>query len=203
MGYWGIHPMAGDTPSDVKYLVDDLLFTENEQEQDLTYDQHLYKQRLAEKLNEATTLDFTREGVKFHFSRVETTPDGVLLHDYEETRFLEDNSFVLPFLVMEHEIQISDPTLSQKVKSMLRDGGAFARDYPIPKIEEKLYPSVENNWNDLQSPFDYARKAHDLWDMIMDGTLPFTAMEHAEGLFDVIQHYYAKQNQTKPVNLDK
>lgn len=194
MGYWGIHPMAGDTPSDVKYLVDELLFTENEQNQDLTYDQNLYKQRLTEKLNEATNLDYTREGVKFHFSRVENTPEGVLLHDYEETRFLEDSSFVLPFLVLEHEIQILDFQLSQKVKQMLRDGGAFARDYPIPKGEEKSYPCVENNWNDLQSPFDYARKAHDLWDLIMDGTLPFTALEQAEGLFATIHDYYAKQN---------
>jgi hypothetical protein len=90
---------------------------------------------------------------------------------------LGDYSYVLPFLVLEYKIQIEDKVLSEKIKNRIGDGGAKLRGYPVFPNTSEHYPKKENDWNHLESPFDYAVKLSDLWDDLMNGTVPFSAAE--------------------------
>jgi hypothetical protein len=99
---------------------------------------------------------------------------------------LDNYSYVLPFLVLEYEIQIEDKVLSEKIKNRIGDGGAKLRGYPVLQKHSEHYPKKENKWNHLESPFDYAVKLSDLWDELMQGTTPFTKVEQVGGFINLV-----------------
>jgi hypothetical protein len=97
---------------------------------------------------------------------------------------LGNDSFVLPFLVLEYKIQIDDKALSEKIKNMIGDGGAKLRGYSVFQHTNKHYPKKGNGWNHLESPFDYAVKLYDLWEELMKGTVPFSEVEQGYRLIN-------------------
>lgn len=210
MGYWSTHPMGGDPPSDVVYVLDDLLFTKEERENEKHWDNNEYKKRLTEKLEEATKLEYRRgakndlerqRSIKYIKEKVEPFYPQIAENMYRS--ITEDCSFVLPFKVIEHEVKIEDKKLSKTIKDMIKDGGAYERGYDIPKETEENYPTESNNWNNLESPFDYARKLHDLWEPIMDGEIPFKSMEEDIGLFGTIIEAYEENDGKHPGTINK
>lgn len=168
MGYWSKHPMGGDTPMDAQGHMDWILFPEDEYgEEELDFDEDLYKKVLIEKIEDL-------------LQAVEDEED-------DEHYLLHIAPFVIPFTIHEQEIQIKDEIISKKIKALIQDGGASERGYDIPSPTEENYPTIHNNWNALQTPFDYARKLHDLWDGLMDGSIPFKELEQDIGLFATIE----------------
>jgi hypothetical protein len=99
---------------------------------------------------------------------------------------LDNYSYVLPFLVLEYKIQIENKVLSEKIKNRIGDGGAKLRGYPVFQKNSEHYPKKENEWNHLESPFDYAVKLSDLWDELMKGTVPFTKIEQDGGFINLV-----------------
>jgi hypothetical protein len=190
MGYWSEHPMGGDAPLDVKSELDSFLFPEKDR---VKMDETEYKTRLIANLNEIIGLDYIRgehptdemkeksRSVLRNFMSNEEQLERTL-----RGMFRNDCSFVLPFTLIEHEIGVKDKALSDKVKSMIGDGGAYERGYDVPKNTDENYPDKENNWNDLESPFDFAVKLYDLWDGMMEGSVTFDVLENDEGLFSVL-----------------
>lgn len=210
MGYWSIHPMGGDPPSDVEYVLDNLLFKDVERSVDLHWDKDEYKKRLSEKLEEATSLDYTRGAkteeekeniIAFYKQKVEPVFPEIARDLYR--CITEDCSFILPFKIVELEMTIKDKSLSQKIKEMIKDGGAYQRAYDIPEKSSENYPKKENNWNNLETPFDYARKLYDLWDDIMLGKLPFDIIENDQGLFASVEEAYNGNRGNHPGIINK
>jgi hypothetical protein len=72
--------------------------------------------------------------------------------------------------------------LSEKIKNRIGDGGAKLRGYHVFQNTSEHYPKKENEWNHLESPFDYAVKLSDLWDDLMKSTFPFSEVEQVDGL---------------------
>lgn len=112
---------------------------------------------------------------------------------------LDNYSYVLPFLVLEYKIQIKDKALSEKIKNRIGDGGAKLRGYPVFQSHCEHYPKKENEWNHLQSPFDYAVKLYDLWDELLKGTIPFSVVEKDEGLINFINKQFLKKESPVPL----
>jgi hypothetical protein len=101
-------------------------------------------------------------------------------------RKYKKNAFVLPFMVVDRGIKVTDPELSAKLKSFIQDGGAAERGYPVYSPAQSQYPTEQNNWNDFQSPQDYAVQLYDLWDDIMSGKRQIEELGRLRGLFEVI-----------------
>lgn len=154
MGYWDTHPMAGDLPMDAEYALTDLLFSNEERDAALHHDSTFYKERLTQKAEEASHIDF-----------------------------FEGQNYVLPFKVAELGIRISDKALSEKIKSMIGDGGASDRGYPLADS------SATNNYNEFVSPYDYACALYDQWDKGMDGEVDLSTIGMSIGLFDKINEH--------------
>lgn len=176
MGYWSSHPMSGDAPLDFKDNLDYLLFSEEEIEQKVYFNLDVYKERLENRLKEAMKLDYTRKVTQYTFPQSEENGPG--------NRYLEDASFVLPFTVVECQLRILDPVISQTLKEMIKDGGARTRTYSIPEVGSPEYPTRENEYNQLESPFDYAIQLYENWEGLMNGSLSFDDFGVAPGLFD-------------------
>lgn len=211
MGYWSVHPMGGDAPLDHKYRLDALLFTKEEcEDYETVRDKKEYKKRLEANLQKATEIDFTREANFYDFTNAKIEhvegEDGRNHISFENlgiTPYTEDCSFIVPFLVAEHEIKITNQVLSRKLKNMIGDGGAWQREYEIPTKANGSYPTIYNNWNGLQTPYDYAKKLYDLWDGLMEGTIPFSSIEEDKGLGASIKKMFDENNgqYTGPVNV--
>jgi len=73
----------------------------------------------------------------------------------------EKFSFVLPFLLADFHYTVIDYSDSDKIKDMIKDGGAKDRGYDCPVSNE------ENNYNDFKSPNDYTCQLRDNWDQLM------------------------------------
>jgi len=183
MGYWSVHPMGGDAPSDYRYKIVDALFAEEEQEYDLHWNKEVYKIRLEAHLAEVADLVYMQNAIHFDFTDVSRTKEGFDFENVLQTPYVENCSFVVPYEVIAYQIRISDKQLSAKIKEMIGDGGAANRQYQIPKESDHDFPTRENKWNGLQTPFDHARMLHDLWDDIMLGNLSFDAVKEDSGLF--------------------
>jgi hypothetical protein len=86
----------------------------------------------------------------------------------------DQHTFVIPFLVADQQIRITDPELSQKVKEMIGDGGAVKRGYG-----KELTGTFD-------SPADYAEELRNMWDDLMSGDAPFEGLGRSEGLVEKI-----------------
>ncbi len=158
MGYWDVHPMAGDDPLDALGVIDFYLFSKEEyflynfnDPDNLAEFLGIYRKRLLSQLHEAPHLEFPKE-----------------------------QTFVLPYIVCEFQIQIRDEVLSQRIKRMIRDGGASFRGYRL------LKSTKENSYNHFQSPYDYACQLRDLWGDLMSGEVRFDELAHQRSFFEVI-----------------
>lgn len=161
MGYWGKHPLAGDSPQDEICNVISILFPEEEYQELDNLNISLFRERFIEKV-----------------------PD--FIERLEEMEIY--CTFILPFLVAECEMRIEDIEFSQKLKSCIIDeeeemeGGIYVEN-------GSEYPKKENDWNGLQSPFDYARKLYDMWDDLMLGKVSFDEIPK-EGIDCLAESFY-------------
>jgi len=137
MGYWDIHPMAGDDPLDYRAEIDMVLFTEDE-----WYEKEGVAQPSQEELQKRFEDDI-EELIK-NFSKY------------------GDHSFVLPFTIISFGLFVEDSTYSQAIKEMIRDGGAGFRGYDVLESnKENGYNNFESpndyaaqlydNWDKIMS----------------------------------------------------
>lgn len=198
MGYWSTHPMGGDTPLDYQAELEEIIGLSGDEEKEE------YKEKIMEKLQELADVTFTRDAFHYDFSKAEITQtkEGMEVKNLVSTPYEENCGFVVPFTIAELGIQISDEVLSRKLKNMIGDGGAANREYDIPNKGSKEYPIKENNWNNLETPFDYARQLYDLWDDLMKGNVSFDVLSQDKGLFAAIDEAYSQNggNYSGPVN---
>jgi len=198
MGYWSTHPMGGDTPLDYQAKLEGIIGLSGDEEKEE------YKEEVTKKLQDLANVNFTRDAFHYDFSNanITQTKEGMEVENLVSTPYKENCNFVVPFTLAELEIQVSDELLSRKFKQMIGDGGAANREYDLPELNSKEYPTKENNWNDLQTPFDYARQLYDLWDELMKGTVSFEVLSQDKGLFAAIDEAYEQNdgNYSGPVN---
>lgn len=107
--------------------------------------------------------------------------------------FYRDQQFILPFKVAELGIQIQDEILSHTIKKMIGDGGASDRGYDSKPSNQ------ENNYNDFQSPYDYARCLYDLWEAGMKGDFDLSKIGRGVGLFEKID-LHLNNDGSGPIN---
>lgn len=155
MGYWNVHPLAGDIPNNKKLEIDVLLFSQKELVKCFDIDDELYRNRLIQHLEQVSNIN------------------------------LNTFSFILPFLVAQYHIKVSNNILSQKLKRMIGDGGAVERGFVIPSKKSSAYPRKENNWNNFLSPFDYAVQLRDYWNDIMIEKKGFNDLWKKEDAFSL------------------
>jgi hypothetical protein len=159
MGYWSKHPMGGDMPLDC--------------EANYVFEQIFTKEELDSDI-EMNEENYSPRLIK-HLSTIEMNDP--------------DYAFIIPFRVMEFEIQIEDPELRAKIKEMIGDGGAQERGYNVPEPGDVDFPTAQNGYNSFQSPFDYAQQLRDIWDDVMTGVKPFGEAQPDHGLFAVLANH--------------
>jgi len=190
--------MGGDTPLDYQAKLEGIIGLSGDEEKEE------YKEEVTKKLQDLANVNFTRDAFHYDFSNanITQTKEGMEVENLVSTPYKENCNFVVPFTLAELEIQVSDELLSRKFKQMIGDGGAANREYDLPELNSKEYPTKENNWNDLQTPFDYARQLYDLWDELMKGTVSFEVLSQDKGLFAAIDEAYEQNdgNYSGPVN---
>lgn len=114
MGYWGHHPLAGDTPLDAEFFIRKMLGI-NQMHGARTEFDALYRERLAERLNEVT--DAWEKACQEEKPRW----DQPTRHD----------AFVLPFVMARLGVRTDNRALAARLWGMIGDGGAEARGYTL------------------------------------------------------------------------
>jgi hypothetical protein len=127
MGYWGVHPMEGDSPLDDRFVIHEQIEDENEDFDELSND--VVVRRLRDRLP--------------------------AIYEAVMTKVDEGSRFVLPFTIAENRIRIKDAKMSAQIKELIGDGGHAHRGYDpaaatgtfeTPKdFADQLY----QNWDQL------------------------------------------------------
>lgn len=177
MGYWSEHPLGGDQPTDDKCDLCQEIFEIKccDEEDDNDEDSGIENDECNFILTEESLTKFVKN-----------------MKDDEDIES-DFGCFIIPFLVAEQELRITDKKLSKKIKSLIQDGNAGNRGYDVPYRKSKKFPTKENNYNNLESPFDYARQLYDNWDGLMDGTISFDILGQCPGLFEAIEDHKDKE----------
>lgn len=177
MGYWDKHPMAGDTPLDVKGHIDDTYvyplmqsegFFEDEGEEDDITESPRYAEFLLKAL-----------------------PNIVKAYEDGTDDGLDEAPFVVPFMVVENGIKIEDEDLSHRVRAMIGDGGAADRGYgdgaeDDDEDEQDDQPTDDTPFDPFSSPQGYADQLEKAWDNLMTGRATYDDLERGKGLFEQI-----------------
>lgn len=132
MGYWDDHPMAGDTPLDVKGDLEN---------------------KLTSLLPEPTTFDRWEEDPCETLLTEDSIRTLLILMDLGEWEAYENHNFVIPFLMVQFRITTQDEELSERLREMIGDGGAAYRGYPKNYHEgpEPYAKALYNAWPKLMS----------------------------------------------------
>lgn len=144
MGYWCAHPLSGDAPLEaINFLMNSFDMEE------------IYSQWA----NEEFTRD-TKTYIKFVKEFKEALYRGevdVALEGYFVSRY----PFVIPYAIAEFGVKLEDENLVTELKMLIKDGGSKERGY------EAKESNKENNYNDFQSPNDFACQLRDNWENIV------------------------------------
>jgi hypothetical protein len=156
MGWWGHHPMEGDSSLDVKGRVMSLLFTDDEYYDDNIYTFKERQKRISQNLKEILNLNL---------------------------KDLSDFKFAKTWIISDHRIMIRNKELSKSFKLLLGDGGAKIRGYQIPKEYIENRERYIKNFNKLRikgeydNPLFYSVELEKYWDEIMEGKLKFNVIK--------------------------
>ena len=180
MGYWGKHPMEGDDPSDTAYVIDaivgELEPTEEMNELQDKFNAAIMKgdKDLAKTIEETFNKEaemVVKQYTEHFISKLPQLADRFEDHDIK-------NKFVLPFTIVQCQIRVEDPTISERIKAMIGDGGAADRGYDTAGISD--------DYNGFESPEDYANQLRNTWDKLMTGEIHFDSIGQAKGMVESV-----------------
>jgi len=169
MGYWGYHPMEGDTPAEnvgaVKWWLLETLISDIQSEESAGKNEKIsdyLRNFVIERDFDIKQIDedFFYENYDFDKERElwNTYKYDVINQFKDERTEYDDNSyFVIPFTFIEMDIHVKANYVPYLVE-MLEDGGATKRGYRLTKcINEKEYCNyiLEDFKDDNRHPYYY------------------------------------------------
>jgi len=171
MGYWGYHPMEGDTPLDnlavvedwlLKTLIEDIQTEEssgkNEKISDKLRNFVIERSFNEEKITEDLFYPMNKNDINYSFGlKVDlwNTYKYDLINNFkdEETDYDKDTYFVIPFKFIDFDVHIKSEYIPYLIE-MLGDGGSYTRDYNIFKDDDGKY-TLEDFKEDHDHPYYY------------------------------------------------
>jgi len=167
MDYWDEHPLGGDYPSNIR----DQILSETP-----GLNKELFK--TLKKYNKKYYFELD----PIIFKNLLTRYIEIIIN-YVQENIDENMWFVVPFIIAENGCEISNPDFSKELFDMIKDGNAEGRNYNIKSS------NIRNNYNNFESPYDYACHLKDNWNLLMNGSYQAT-IKPSKGLFEKIEESY-------------